>query len=145
MGGDLFWMADRQLFEQLNIFSEQITLAVRMAEYFLEPVITAPTLLVPLINGKQTALTVRTDSSIVFAWQVTSHMLGFSFRIFILPCVWRDQIPDNDLKHFSTLYLFPLHKLATKNLHLATIFLRLVAKKRLKEFFNFEPWNNYTG
>ena len=35
----------------------------------------------------------------------------------------------NDFKHFSTLYLY---------LHLATIFVRLVAKRRLKDFFNFE-------
>jgi len=27
----------------------------------------------------------------------------------------------------------------TKNLHLATIFLQLVAKRRLEDFFNFEP------
>ena len=41
------------------------------------------------------------------------------------------------LKHFSACYLFQL--LATKNLHLTTIFLQLVAKRRLQEFFNFEP------
>ena len=33
--GDLFGTADRQPFEQLNIFSEQITLAVPTTEYFL--------------------------------------------------------------------------------------------------------------
>ena len=42
---------------------------------------------------------------------------------------------------------FTLYKLATKNLHLATIFLQLVAKRRPEDFFNFEPckhlWNNY--
>ena len=35
---------------------------------------------------------------------------------------------------------FTLYKLATKNLHLATIFLQLVAKRRPEDFFNFEPW-----
>ena len=34
---------------------------------------------------------------------------------------------------------FTLYKLATKNLHLATIFLQLVAKRRPEDFFNFEP------
>ena len=34
---------------------------------------------------------------------------------------------------------FTFYKLATKNLHLATIFLQLVAKRRRKDFFNFEP------
>ena len=33
-----------------------------------------------------------------------------------------------------------IYKLATKTLHLATIFLQLVAKRRLEDFFNFEPW-----
>ena len=32
-----------------------------------------------------------------------------------------------------------IYKLA-KTLHLATIFLQLVAKRRLEDFFNFEPW-----
>ena len=32
-----------------------------------------------------------------------------------------------------------IYKLATKNLHLATIFLQLVAKRRPEDFFNFEP------
>ena len=32
-----------------------------------------------------------------------------------------------------------LYKLATKNLHLATTFLQLVAKRRPEDFFNFEP------
>ena len=36
---------------------------------------------------------------------------------------------------------FTYYKLATKNLHLATTFLRLVAKRRPKDFFNFEPWH----
>ena len=36
---------------------------------------------------------------------------------------------------------FTLHELATKNLHLATIFLQLVAKRRPEDFFNFEPWS----
>ena len=35
---------------------------------------------------------------------------------------------------------FTLYKLATKNLHLATIFLQLVAKRRPENFSNFEPW-----
>ena len=35
---------------------------------------------------------------------------------------------------------FTFYKLATKNLHLATIFLRLVATRRPEDFFNFEPW-----
>ena len=35
---------------------------------------------------------------------------------------------------------FTLHELATKNLHLVTIFLQLVAKRRPEDFFNFEPW-----
>ena len=63
-------------------------------------------------------------------------------------------MPDNDFKQFSTLDLFLLffllYKLVTKTLHLATIFLRLVTKRRLKVFFNFEPftgnyinYNNY--
>ena len=47
-------------------------------------------------------------------------------------------MPDNDFKHFSTLY-FLIIELAAKNLHLVTIFLRLVAKRRPKDFFNFEP------
>ena len=34
---------------------------------------------------------------------------------------------------------FTFYKLATKNLRLATIFLRLVAKRRPEDFFNFEP------
>ena len=34
---------------------------------------------------------------------------------------------------------FTLYELATKNLHLATIFLPLVAKRRPEDFFNFEP------
>ena len=43
---------------------------------------------------------------------------------------------------------FTLYKPATKNLHLATIFLQLVAKRRPEDFFNFEPcmddwWNNW--
>ena len=32
--------------------------------------------------------------------------------------------------------------LTTKNLHLATIFLQLVAERRPDDFFNFEPCNN---
>ena len=36
---------------------------------------------------------------------------------------------------------FTFYKLATKNLHLATIILRLVAKRRPEDFFNFEPCN----
>ena len=32
-----------------------------------------------------------------------------------------------------------IYKLATKTLHLATIFLQVVAKRRLEDFFNFEP------
>ena len=32
-----------------------------------------------------------------------------------------------------------IYKLATENLHLATIFLQLVAKRRPEDFFNFEP------
>ena len=39
--------------------------------------------------------------------------------------------PDYELRH--------IYKLATKNLHLATIFLQLVAKRRPEDFFNFEP------
>ena len=35
---------------------------------------------------------------------------------------------------------FTYYKLVTKNLHLATTFLRLVAKRRPEDFFNFEPW-----
>ena len=35
---------------------------------------------------------------------------------------------------------FTYYKLATKNLHVATTFLRLVAKRRPEDFFNFEPW-----
>ena len=35
---------------------------------------------------------------------------------------------------------FTFYKLATKNLHLATIFLQLVAKRRPENFSNFEPW-----
>ena len=38
---------------------------------------------------------------------------------------------------------FTYYKLATKNLHLATTFLRLVAKRRPEDFFNFEPCNIY--
>ena len=34
---------------------------------------------------------------------------------------------------------FTLYKVATKNLHPATIFLQLVAKRRPEDFFNFEP------
>ena len=37
---------------------------------------------------------------------------------------------------------FTLYELATKNLHLATIFLQLVAKRRPEDFFNFEPCFN---
>ena len=32
-----------------------------------------------------------------------------------------------------------IFKLVTKNLHLATIFLQLAAKRRPEDFFNFEP------
>ena len=32
-----------------------------------------------------------------------------------------------------------IYKLATKHLHLATIFLQLAAKRRPEDFFNFEP------
>ena len=35
---------------------------------------------------------------------------------------------------------FTFYKLATKKLHLATIFLWLDAKRRPADFFNFEPW-----
>ena len=35
--------------------------------------------------------------------------------------------------------------MATKNLHLATIFLQLVAKRRPEDFFNFEPWGKGMG
>ena len=40
-----------------------------------------------------------------------------------------------------------IYKLATKNLHLATIFLQLVAKRRPEDFFNFAPWMlvNFSG
>ena len=41
--------------------------------------------------------------------------------------------PDYELRHFT------LYKLATKDLHLVTIFLQLDAKRRPEEFFNFEP------
>ena len=34
---------------------------------------------------------------------------------------------------------YTLYKRATKNLHLVTIFLQLVAKRRPKDFFNLEP------
>ena len=34
---------------------------------------------------------------------------------------------------------YTIYKLATKNLHLATIFLQLVTKRRPEEFFNFQP------
>ena len=37
------------------------------------------------------------------------------------------------------MYRLCLFYLATKNVHLATIFYHLVAKWRLKDFFNFEP------
>ena len=49
-------------------------------------------------------------------------------------------IPD-DVMHFRQAEpeQFWLYKLATKNFHLATIFLQLVAKRWLKDFFNFEP------
>ena len=39
----------------------------------------------------------------------------------------------------TTSCAFTLYELATKNLHLATIFLQLVAKRRPEDFFNFEP------
>ena len=39
---------------------------------------------------------------------------------------------------------FTLYKLATKNLHLATIFLQLVANRRPEDFLNFEPCQLYT-
>ena len=49
------------------------------------------------------------------------------------------------LKISEALYLwaasFTFYKVVTKNLHLATIFLRLVATRRPEDFFNFEPWN----
>ena len=35
--------------------------------------------------------------------------------------------------------------MATKNLHLATIFLQLVAKRQPEDFFNFEPCDAYLG
>ena len=47
------------------------------------------------------------------------------------------------LKISEALYLsaasFTFYKLATKDLHLVTIFLQLDAKRRPEEFFNFEP------
>ena len=47
------------------------------------------------------------------------------------------------LKISEALYLsaasFTFYKLATKNLNLATIFLRLVATRRPEDYFNFEP------
>ena len=43
-----------------------------------------------------------------------------------------EALPDYELHH--------IYKLATKNLHLATTFLQLVAKRRPEDFFNFEPW-----
>ena len=38
---------------------------------------------------------------------------------------------------------FTCYKLATTNLHLATIFLQLVTKRRPEDFFNVEPWYQY--
>ena len=42
-------------------------------------------------------------------------------------------ITSPELRHFT------LYKLATKNLHLATIFLQVVAKRRPENFVNFKP------
>ena len=47
------------------------------------------------------------------------------------------QILQTDLYIFAA--SFTLYELATKNLHLVTIFLQLVAKRRPEDFFNFEP------
>ena len=46
-----------------------------------------------------------------------------------------EALPDYELHH--------IYKLATKNLHLATTFLQLVAKRRPEDFFNFEPCIRY--
>ena len=52
---------------------------------------------------------------------------------------WISQ-PRNRAKYHKTWAAsFTLYKLATKNLHLATIFLQVVAKRRPENFVNFKP------
>ena len=75
-------------------------------------------------------------------------MLFFCPRIFVITyasefhATRNRMMKLNKLKHFQPapkLIFFWLYKLATKNLHLATKFLQLVAKRRSNDFFNFEP------
>ena len=66
----------------------------------------------------------------------------FAFLHFLVSDVNRCWIMIlNTSQHFIIFFL--LYKLVTKNLHLATIFLRLVAKRRLKDFFYFEPCRGF--
>ena len=46
-------------------------------------------------------------------------------------------LPILELRHLYCNYITGV----IKNLHLATIFLQLVAKRRPEDFLNFEPWN----
>ena len=63
-----------------------------------------------------------------------------NFAVFCV-FLWISRLHDCAKYHKPWLWAasFTLYKLATKNLHLATIFLHLVAKKRPEDFFNFEP------
>ena len=50
------------------------------------------------------------------------------------------QTLEHWVRHVCLWIVSRLFDFATKNLHLATIFYHLVAKWRLNNFFNFEPW-----
>ena len=52
---------------------------------------------------------------------------------------WISQLRDRAKYHKPWAVSFTLYKLATKNLHLATIFLQVVAKRWPENFVNFKP------
>ena len=52
---------------------------------------------------------------------------------------WMSQLRDRAKYHKPWAVSFTLYKLVTKNLHLVTIFLQVVARRRLENFVNFKP------
>ena len=59
----------------------------------------------------------------------------------IYSCMNASHTMSDDIKYFQQVEperYFERYKLATENLHLASIFLQLVAKRRPNDFFNFE-------
>ena len=67
-----------------------------------------------------------------------------NFTVFCM-FLWISQLCDGVKyqKPWQWAASFTLYKMATKKLHLATIFLQLVAKRRPEDFFNFEPCTLY--